>query len=124
MGPPAAGLPGNRHGSPLRRLPGWLLPLPIRGIDSDNASAFINQRLTPWCAEREVEFPRSRAYCKSGLARIVRWKAAVVRRFAGLHRYSGRLAGHTMVHLYRAVRLYVIYFPPFFKLLVKTREGY
>ena len=63
-------------------------------------------------------------YCKSGLARIVQWKAAVVRRLAGLHRYSGRLAGHTMVHLYRAVRLYVIYFQPSFKLLVKNREGY
>ena len=41
------------------------LPFPIRGIDSDNASAFINERLIPWCAEREIEFTRSWAYCKN-----------------------------------------------------------
>ena len=62
-------------------------------------------------------------YCKSGLARIVQWKAAVVRRLAGLHRYSGRLAGHTMVHLYRMVRPQVNCFQPSFMPLVETREG-
>ena len=31
MGPPAAGLSGNGHGSPLRRLPGWLLEPPPGG---------------------------------------------------------------------------------------------
>ena len=40
---------------------------PIRGIDSDNSSAFINETLIRCCAEREIEFTRSRAYVKNDL---------------------------------------------------------
>ena len=47
----------------------------------------------------------------------------MVRRFAGYDRYSGRVAGQTMVHLYKAVRLHVNYFQPSFKLLEKVRDG-
>ena len=37
---------------------GWLLPLSIIGIDSDNASAFSNETLIRWCAGRDIEFTR------------------------------------------------------------------
>ena len=43
--------------------------------------------------------------------------------FTGHDRYSGQIAGQTMVHLYKAVRLYVNYFQPSFKLLEKMRDG-
>lgn len=35
-------------------------PVPIKGIDSDNDSAFINETLQAYCQERKWEFTRSR----------------------------------------------------------------
>ena len=104
------------------------LPFPVLGIDSDNDSVFINQTLIRYCADRGIEFTRSRAYRKNDQAKNDQaWteqkNGSVVRRFAGYDRYSGRLAGQTMVHLYQAVRLHVNYFQPSFKLLEKIRDG-
>ena len=48
---------------------------------------------------------------------------SVVRRFAGHDRYSGQVAGQTMAYLYEALRLYVNFFQPSFKLIDKTRDG-
>ena len=47
----------------------------------------------------------------------------MVRHFVGHDRYSGAVAGQTMAHLYGAVRQYVNYFQPSFKLVGKTRHG-
>ena len=49
------------------------LPFPVRGVDSDNDSVFINDTLindtlTDYCAERGIEFTRSRAYRKNDQA--------------------------------------------------------
>ena len=99
------------------------LPFPVLGIDSDNDSVFTNQTLMEHCADRGIEFTRSRAYRKNDQAWIEQKNGSVVRRFAGHDRYSGRIAGQTMVHLYQAVRLHVNYFQPSFKLLEKIRDG-
>ena len=99
------------------------LPFPVLGIDSDNDSVFINQTLMEYCADRGIEFTRSRAYRKNDQAWIEQKNGSVVRRFAGHERYSGQIAGQTMVHLYQAVRLHVNYFQPSFKLLEKIRDG-
>lgn len=37
-----------------------VLPFPIRVIDSDNGSEFINHHLLAWCEQREITFTRSR----------------------------------------------------------------
>ena len=109
------------------------LPFPVLGIDSDNDSVFINQTLIRYCADRGIEFTRFRAYRKNDQAKndqakndqawIEQKNGSVVRRFAGYDRYSGRIAGQTMVHRYKAVRLHVNYFQPSFKLLEKIRDG-
>ena len=39
------------------------IPVPIRGID--NGSAFLNETLPNYCADRQIEFTRSRAYRKN-----------------------------------------------------------
>ena len=46
------------------------LPFPVLGIDSDNDSVFINQTLMEYCADRGIEFTRSRAYRKNDQAWI------------------------------------------------------
>ena len=102
---------------------GRQLPFTVKGIDSDNDSVFINDTLTQYCAERGIEFTRSRPYRKNDQAWIEQKNGAVVRHFVGHDRYSGAVAGQTIVHLYGAVRRYVNYFQPSFKLVEKTRHG-
>ena len=100
-----------------------VFPVPIRGIDSDNDSVFINETLVGYCADRDIEFTRSRAYRKNDQAWIEQKNGSVIRRFVGHERYSGPAAGQTLAHLYGAVRLYVNYFQPSFQLLTKSRNG-
>ena len=57
------------------------LPFPVRGIDSDNDSVFINATLTQYCADRSIEFTRSRPYRKNDQAWIEQKNGAVIRRF-------------------------------------------
>ena len=99
------------------------LPFPVRGINSDNDSVFINDTLTEYCSVGGIEFTRSRAYRKNDQAWVEQKNGAVIRRFLGHERYSGQVAGQTIAHLHRAVRLYVNYFQPSFKLVEKTRNG-
>ena len=99
------------------------LPFTVLGIDSDNDSVFINDTLTQYCADRSIEFTRSRAYRKNDQAWVEQKNGAVIRRFLGHERYSGQVAGQTIAHLHGAMRLYVNYFQPSFKLMEKTRNG-
>ena len=89
----------------------------------DNDSVFINETLIKYCAERGIEFTRSRPYRKNDPAWIEQKNGAVVRHCVGHDRYSGSVAGPTIAHLYEAVRRYVNYFQPSFKLVEKTRHG-
>ena len=98
-------------------------PVPVLGIDSDNDSAFLNDTLLSYCQQQKLEFTRSRAYHKNDQAWIEQKNGAVVRRFVGYGRLAGVVAGQCLAQLYQAVRLYVNYFQPSFKLLSKTREG-
>ena len=100
-----------------------VFPVPVRGIDSDNDSVFINETLVSYCERQGIEFTRSRAYRKNDQAWIEQKNGSVIRRFVGHERYSGAVAGQTLAHLYGAVRLYVNYFQPSFQLLAKSREG-
>ena len=84
---------------------------------------FINDTLTEYCADRRIEFTRSRAYRKNDQAWVEQKNGAVIRRFLGHERYSVQVAGQTIAHLHGVMRLYVNYFQPLFKLLEKTRNG-
>jgi Integrase core domain len=83
------------------------MPVPIRGIDTDNDSAFINETLQRYCQERHFEFTRSRGYQKNDQAWIEEKNGSVVRRFAGYRRFSGLVAGQCLARLYGVVCLYV-----------------
>ena len=100
-----------------------VFPVPIRRIDSDNDSAFINETLVRYCADMGIEFTRSRAYRKNDQAWIEQKNGSVIRRFVGHERHSGAVAGQVLAHLYGAMRLYVNYFQPSFQLLAKSRNG-
>ena len=70
-----------------------VFPVPIRGINSDNDSVFINETLLSYCEERGIEFTRSRAYRKNDQAWIEQKNGSVVRPLRGtraLLRTDGR----------------------------------
>lgn len=98
-------------------------PVPVIGLNSDNDSAFINETLLSYCERKKLKFTRSRPYQKNDQAWIEQKNGAVIRRFVGHDRFSGVVAGQVHAQLYQAVRLYVNYFQPSFKLREKTREG-
>ena len=98
-------------------------PMAIRGIDTDNDSAFINETLRGYCERERIEFTRSRAYQKNDQAWIEQKNGSVIRRFVGYERLTGLVAGQCLAQVYQSVRLFVNYFQPSFKLQSKTREG-
>jgi hypothetical protein len=98
-------------------------PVPIKGIDSDNDSAFINETLLAYCQQQRLEFTRSRPYQKNDQAWIEQKNGAVVRRFVGYQRHAGVAAGQCLACLYQSVRRFVNYFQPSMKLRSKTRVG-
>jgi hypothetical protein len=99
------------------------LPFLVLGINSDNDSAFINESVTTYCTDKQITFTRSRPYRKNDQAWIEQKNGAVIRHFVGYSRFSGHVAGKTLAHLYRDLRLFVNHFQPSFKLLDKRREG-
>jgi hypothetical protein len=99
------------------------LPFPVRGLDVDNDSAFINDTLVDYCRRNEIELTRCRAYKKNDQAWIEQKNGAVIRRMVGYGRLEGADAAAALNKLYTSARLFVNFFQPSFKLLSKTREG-
>src|SRR5580658_7726358 len=99
------------------------LPVKVQGIDSDNDGAFINDTLATYCQEAGIVFTRSRPHHKNDQAWIEQKNGAVIRKMAGHERLSGMVAGQALAQLLQAVRLYVNYFQPSFKLRERVREG-
>ena len=98
-------------------------PVPVIGFNSYNDSAFINDTLLKYCQTKSLKFTRSRPYQKNDQAWVEQKNGAVIRRFVGYDRFSGIVAGKLFGKLYQALRLYVNYFQPSFKLLEKTMDG-
>lgn len=99
------------------------IPIPILGINSDNDSAFINDTLLTYCKDNQINFTRARPYHKNDQAWVEQKNGAVIRGFVGHARFSGVVACQTLAQLFHAVRLYVNFFQPSFKLREKKREG-
>lgn len=100
-----------------------LIPIPLRGLDTDNDSAFLNATLFDYCKKAGIEQTRSRPYKKNDQAWIEQKNGAVVRHFAGYNRFEGLADAERLCRLYKSVRLYVNYFQPSFKLRAKKRDG-
>jgi len=62
------------------------LPFPLRGIDSDNGSEFINNHLVKYCEENEITFTRGRACKKNDGCFVEQKNYSVVRRAVGYGR--------------------------------------
>jgi hypothetical protein len=99
------------------------LPFPLLGLDSDNGSEFINQRLFAYCQREKITFTRSRAYKKNDGCHVEQKNWSVVRRLIGYDRYSSKAALEALNRIYYLTRLYVNFFQPVMKVVSKTRHG-
>ena len=65
-----------------------VMPFPIRGIDSDNGSEFINFHLLDWCCKHQITFTRSRVGNKNDGCHVEQKNWTTVRALVGYHRYD------------------------------------
>ncbi|HEV2416534.1 MAG TPA: hypothetical protein VGX94_01900 [Terriglobia bacterium] len=100
------------------------LPFPLRGIDSDNGSEFINEHLFRYCRAQAIQFTRGRPYKKDDNAHIEQKNWTHVRRLLGYVRYDTEAARQAIDDLYRnELRLFQNLFLPSVKLARKDRVG-
>jgi hypothetical protein len=103
------------------------LPFPLRGIDSDNGSEFINTHLFNFCQQRpktrRVQFTRSRPYKKDDNAHVEQKNWTHVRKLLGWERYDTLEALKIINHLYEQLRIFQNLFQPSMKLSSKIRKG-
>jgi hypothetical protein len=99
------------------------LPMPLRGIDSDNGSEFINQTLYGYCVREGITFTRSRAWKKNDSAHVEQKNGAVVRHLIGYDRFASQRAYAQLARVYALARWHVNFFQPVEKLVSKQRTG-
>jgi hypothetical protein len=100
-----------------------LLPFALLGFDTDNDSVFMNETVRDYCLAANVEFTRCRPYRKNDQAWVEQKNGSVVRRSVGYRRFEGLEAAAVLARLYAALRLFVNFFQPSFKLAAKSRDG-
>jgi len=102
------------------------LPFPLRGIDSDNGSEFINEHRWAFCqrpAAQALPFTRSRPYKKDDNAHVEQKNWTHVRKLVGWDRYDSAEAVQALNALYADLRLFQNLFQPSMKLAAKIRKG-
>jgi hypothetical protein len=100
-----------------------LLPVPIRGLDTDNGGEFINAAMLAYCASEQITFTRGRVARSNDQCFVEQKNGSIVRQLVGYDRFTGEAAYRQLAELYRAVRLYVNFFQPSVKLQTKERIG-
>jgi hypothetical protein len=99
------------------------LPFPLRGLDSDNGTEFINDLLYRYCQREQLTFTRSRPYKKNDQAHVEQKNWSVVRHTVGYDRWETADELKLLKSIYDDLRLYINFFQPSFKLLGKERLG-
>jgi len=100
------------------------VPFPLRGIDSDNGSEFINFHLVGYCRDHEIQFTRGRPYKKDDNARIEQKNWTHVRKLFGWERYDSLAVLAAMNDLYeRELATMMNLFQPSVKLKERRRVG-
>ena len=98
-------------------------PFPMRGVDFDNDSVFMNERVVGWCRAQGLEVTRARAYRKNDQAWVEQKNGANVRRLVGYGRFEGLESLRALTRLYATARIHVNVLQPSFKLRSKSRIG-
>jgi hypothetical protein len=99
------------------------LPFPLKGIDSDNGSEFINAHLKRYCDDTAIQFTRGRPYKKDDNAHIEQKNWTHVRKLIGYDRYDTAAGVEAMNDLYADAGRLQNLFLPSVKLVEKVRVG-
>lgn len=97
------------------------LPFPLKGIDPDSGSEFINWNLKRWCDRMGIEMTRTRPYMKNDHARIEQKNYANIRRIVGYTRFDDPRHVALLNELYDALEDYINFFIPSVKCVEKAR---
>ncbi len=100
-----------------------VIPFPIRGIDSDNGSEFINFHLLDWCCKHQITFTRSRVGNKNDGCHVEQKNWTTVRALVGYHRYDTPAELVLLNKIWTLQSLLTNYFYPQQKLVFKVRDG-
>lgn len=100
-----------------------MFPFPIRGIDSDNGSEFINHHLLHYCEQREITFTRGRAGKKNDGCYVEQKNWARVRELVGYYRYDTPGELEVLNQIWDADDAFANYFLPTLQLASKHRDG-
>ena len=99
------------------------MPFPLKGIDSDNGSEFINNHLIRFCRANKITFTRARPNKKNGSCYVEQKNWSLVRETVGYARYDTQEQTDLLNRLYVVLRLYSNYFQPVMTLASKERNG-
>jgi hypothetical protein len=99
------------------------LPFPLRGVDCDNGSEFLNAHLVRYCQAEQLTLTRCRAYHKNDQAHVEQKNWSVVRHLVGYERYEGAAAVAALEGVYDLLHVYVNGYLPVMKLVGKERDG-
>jgi hypothetical protein len=99
------------------------MPFPIRGIDSDNGSEFINFHLLRWCDKHQITFTRSRVGNKNDGCHVEQKNWSTVRTLVGYHRYDTPAEVVLLNKIWALQSQLSNYFYPQQKLVHKVRDG-
>lgn len=99
------------------------LPFPLKGIDSDNGTEFINNHMLRYCTEKNLVFTRGRPYTSNDGCYVEQKNWSVVRHNVGYGRFEGIASVTLLNKLYDLLRLHTNFFMPSTKLVSKTRDG-
>ncbi len=99
------------------------LPFPLRGLDSDNGSEFLNTELLRYCKQQRITFTRTRPYRKNDNCYVEQKNYSVVRQTVGYQRFDTAAELMVLQQLYATLRLYTNFFQPTMKLKSKERFG-
>ena len=80
------------------------LPFALTGLDVDNGSEFVNNRLIDYCLGHGIELTRSRPYRKNDQAWIEQKNGAVIRKLLGYRRFEGLGAARAITPLLRSIQ--------------------
>lgn len=98
-------------------------PFPIKGLDSDSGSEFINAMMLRYCQEKRILFTRSRPYKKNDSCHVEQKNWTVVRQNVGYDRFEGQEACRALNAFYRVLRVQVNFLQPSQRLVRKERVG-
>jgi hypothetical protein len=99
------------------------LPCPLRGVDSDNGSAFLKAHLVRYCQAEPLTLTRCRAYHKNEQAHGEQQNWSVVRPLVGYDRYAGAAVVAALEGVYDLLPVYVNGYLPVMNLVGKERDG-